>query len=60
MATVALEANCTCDLAQESSVCDRHLSADPILAVESICLIPWEPFKPSRKEGDYLETYLVS
>lgn len=46
VATMALEANRTCDLAQENSICDRHLSAEPVLVVESICLIPWEPFKP--------------
>lgn len=46
MATVALEVNHICDLAQENSIYDRHLSAEPTLAAESTCLIPWEPFKP--------------
>jgi len=57
---MALEANHACDLAQDDSSCDRHWSAEPVLAVESGCLIPQDPFKPLKKQGDYLDTCFVS
>ena len=57
---MALEANHICDLAQDNSVCDGHWSTEPVLAVESSSLIPQGPFKPLKKQGDYLDTYFVS
>lgn len=51
---MALDANYVCTLSQGDSFCDGHRSAGPGLAIVSGCLIPQDPFKPLKKQCDFL------